>query len=286
MRPLWKDSRYAVRTLLKTPAYTVVALATLALGIGANTAIFSVVNQVLLNPAGVSNPERIVALRVNYDKLALRNIGVSVPDFADVLHSTGQFESAALIDTGDFNYTGTGAPERLRGASVTWRWFEVFGARTQLGRVFQAAEDRPNANQEVALSHAAWKRLFGQDAGVVGRSMELNQKIYRIVGVMGPDFHWPVDVDLWAPLGLPDSAYDPGNRFNESYGAMARLKPGVRFASGNALVSVLSDQLKSSGGRAGEYAKDSAWGMFLLPFTDFIAGDTKTPMLEIGRAHV
>ena len=281
MRPLWKDSRYAVRTLLKTPAYTVVALATLALGIGANTAIFSVVNQVLLNPAGVSNPERIVALRVNYDKMALRNIGVSVPDFADVLHSTGQFESAALIDTGDFNYTGTGAPERLRGASVTWRWFEVFGARTQLGRVFQAAEDRPNANQEVVLSHAAWKRLFGQDAGVVGRSMELNQKIYRIVGVMGPDFHWPVDVDLWAPLGLPDSAYDPGNRFNESYGAMARLKPGVRFASGNALVSVLSDQLKSSGGRAGEYAKDSAWGMFLLPFTDFIAGDTKTPMLVL-----
>src|ERR1017187_7280573 len=104
MRPLWKDSRYAVRTLLKSPAYTVVALATLALGIGANTAIFSVVNQVLLNPAGVSNPESIVALRVNYNKLALKNIGVSVPDFADVLHSTGQFESAALIDTEDFNY--------------------------------------------------------------------------------------------------------------------------------------------------------------------------------------
>ncbi len=281
MRALWNDSRYAVRTLLKSPAYTVVALVTLALGIGANTAIFSVVNQVLLNPAGVSNPERIVALRVNYDKLALRNIGVSVPDFADVLHSTEQFESAALISTGDFNYTGTGTPERLRGASVTWRWFEVFGARAQLGRVFQADEDRPNANQEVVLSHAVWRRLFGQDAGVVGRSIELNQKIYRIVGVMGADFRWPVDVDLWAPLGLEDSEYDPGNRFNESYNAMARLKPGVRFASGNAFVSVLSDRVRSGGGRAGEYAKDSAWGMFLLPFTDFIAGDTKTPMLVL-----
>ena len=281
MRALWNDASYAVRTLLKSPAYTVVALVTLALGIGANTAIFSVVNQVLLNPAGVSNPERIVALRVNYDKLALRNIGVSVPDFADVLHSTEQFESAALVSTGDFNYTGTGTPERLRGSSVTWRWFEVFGARAQIGRVFRADEDRPNTNQEVVLSHAAWKRLFGQDAGVVGRSIELNQKIYRIVGVMGPDFRWPVDVDLWAPLGLADSEYDPGNRFNESYNAMARLKPGVRFASGNALVSLLSNRVKSNGGRAGEYAKDSAWGMFLLPFTDFIAGDTKTPMLVL-----
>jgi hypothetical protein len=131
------------------------------------------------------------------------------------------------------------------------------------------------------LAHAAWKRLFGQDAGVVGRSIELNQKIYRIVGVMGPDFRWPADVDVWVPLGLADSAYDPGNRFNENYNAMARLKPGVRFASGNAFVSVLSERVKNGGGRGGEYAKDSAWGMFLLPFTDFIAGDTKTPMLVL-----
>ena len=140
--------RYAVRALLKTPAYTVVALLTLALGIEANTAIFSVVNQVLLNPVGVSDPARVVAVRVKYDKLALRNIGVSVPDFADVLHSTDQFESAALIDTGDFNYTGSGVPERLNGASVTFRWFDVFGARPALGRVFQPEEDPPNANRE------------------------------------------------------------------------------------------------------------------------------------------
>ena len=136
MRALWKDSRYAVRRLLKTPGYTVVALATLALGIGANTAIFSVVNQVLLNPAGVAHPERIVSLRVQYDKLALHNIGVSIPDFADVLHSTQQFDAAALIDPGDFNYTGSTVPERLAGASVT---------------------------REVVLSYAAWKRLFGRD---------------------------------------------------------------------------------------------------------------------------
>jgi len=273
--------RYAVRALLKTPAYTLVALITLALGIGANTAIFSVVNQVLLNPAGVSDSSRVVALRVKYDKLALRNIGVSIPDFADVLHSTQQFESAALIDTGDFNYTGSGVPERLKGASVTYRWFDVFGARPALGRAFQPEEDRPNANREVVLSYAAWKRLFGEDPHVVDRSIELNQTPYRIVGVMAANFRWPVDIDLWVPLGLADSAYSPGNRFNENYGAVARLRPGVPFASANAFVGVLSDRVKSVGGRLGGYAKDSAWGMFLLPFTDFIAGDTRTPMLVL-----
>jgi predicted permease len=281
MPALWKDSRYALRTLLKTPGYTAVAIATLALGIGANTAIFSVVNQVLLNPAGISHPERIVSLRVRYDKLALHNIGVSIPDFADVLHSTQQFESAALIDQNDFNYTGSTVPERLQGASVTWRWFDVFGTKAKLGRVFRPEEDRPNANHEVVLSYAAWKRLFGQDPGVIGRSLELNQLPYRIVGVMGPEFRWPAGVDLWAPLGLPDSESTEGNRFNESYNAMARLKPGLPLAPANAFVEVLSSRVRNNGTQGGAYAKDSAWGIFLLPFTDFIAGPTKTPMLVL-----
>jgi len=119
MESLWQDLRLALRGLAKSPGFTVVAALTLALGIGANTAIFSVVNQVLLNPAGVAHPERIVSIRARYEKLALNNIGVSVPDFADVLHSTQQFDSAALINQGDFNYTGSTVPERLRGANVT-----------------------------------------------------------------------------------------------------------------------------------------------------------------------
>ncbi|HLY19198.1 MAG TPA: ABC transporter permease [Bryobacteraceae bacterium] len=281
MRAAWTDFRYALRTLLKTPGYTMVALATLALGIGANTAIFSVVNQVLLNPAGVAHPERIVALRVRYEKLALNNIGVSIPDFADVLHSTQQFESAALINGSDFNYTGSTVPERLRGANVTWRWFDVFGAKPKLGRAFRAEEDRPNANMEVVLSYAAWKRLFGQDPGVVGRAIELNQMTYRIVGVMGPEFRWPVNVDLWAPLGLADTQYTEGNRFNESFNAVGRLRPGLPFARANAFVEMLGSRLRNSGTQNGTYAKDSAWGMFLMPFTDFVAGNTKTPMLVL-----
>src|SRR5215471_3025446 len=141
MAAFLKDYRHAIRVLLKSPGYSLVAIATLALGIGANTSIFSVVNQVLLNPAGITNPERVVAVRVKYEKLALLNIGVSVPDLADVSNSTELFEAAALVNQGDYNYTGAGIPERLRGANVTYRWFEVFGARPLLGRVFQAEED-------------------------------------------------------------------------------------------------------------------------------------------------
>ncbi len=275
------DLRYAVRTLLKSPGFAAAAIGALALGIGANTAIFSVVNEVLLNPAGISNPDRIAALRVKYDKLALKSIGVSVPDFSDVQKSTQLFESGALLGQGNYNYTGSGVPERLQGAMVSVQWFDVFGAKPRLGRVFQNEEDQPNANQVIVLSFGAWKRLFGQDSNVLGRSVELNQKPYRVVGVMGPDYRWPANVDLWVPLGLPAGEYNPGNRFNESYEAVVRLKPGVKFEQANALVQVLSDRVRNGTDRAAAYSKDSAWGMFIVPFTDYIAGNTKTPMLVL-----
>jgi predicted permease len=273
--------RITIRTLAKSPAFSLTAIAALALGIGANTAIFSVVNQVLLNPAGVSKPERIVSLRVKYEKLALKNIGVSVPDFSDVQKSTQLFESGAVLGQGDYNYTGSGMPERLQGASVSQQWFDVFGAKPRLGRVFQPEEDRPKANQVVVLSYAAWKRLFGKDPSVLGRTIELNRLSYHVIGVMGPEFRWPAATDLWVPLGLAAEDYSPGNRFNESYNSVVRLKPGVTFQQASAYVQLLTNRLRNDGTRAGAYAKDADWGMFLVPFTDYIAGDTKTPMLVL-----
>jgi predicted permease len=273
--------RITCRTLAKSPAFSLTAVAALALGIGANTAIFSVVNQVLLNPAGVSNPERVASLRVKYDKLALKSIGVSVPDFSDVQKSTQLFESGAILGQGDYNYTGSGMPERLQGATVSLQWFDVFGAKPRLGRLFQPEEDHPKANQVVILSYAAWRRLFGQDPSVLGRTIELNRLPYRVIGVMGPEFRWPAATDLWVPLGLPSDAYNGGNRFNESYNGMVRLKPGVTVQQANAYVQILSNRVRNDGTGYGAYAKDSEWGMFLVPFTDFVAGDTKTPMLVL-----
>jgi predicted permease len=276
--------RITCRTLAKSPGFSITAVAALALGIGANTAIFSVVNEVLLNPAGVAGPGRVAALRVKYDKLALRSIPVSAPDFDDAHKGAQWFESGAMLDVGDYNYTGSGIPERLEGAAVSVEWFDVFGAKPRLGRVFRPEEDRPNANQLVVLSFAAWKRLYGQDAGVLGKTIELNQIPYRVIGVMGPEFRWPANTDLWVPLGLEAKAYDPDNRFNENYTAFLRLKPGVGMAQASAFVQVLSDRVRSDSGQYGNFPKSSAWGMFVLPFTDFVAGDTKTPLLVLLAA--
>jgi predicted permease len=278
---IFSDLRITCRTLAKSPAFSLTAIAALALGIGANTAIFSVVNEVLLNPAGVTNPERILSLRVKYDKLAMASIPVSAPDFEDAHKSSQLFEAGAMQQPGNFNYTGSGVPERLQGASVSLEWFDVFGAKPRLGRLFQPEEDKANANQVVVLSFAAWKRLFGQDGQVLGRTIELNQVPYRIVGVMGPEFSWPANTDLWIPLGLPDASYKAQNRFNENFNAVLRLKPGIKLEQAMAWMQVLNDRVRNDGTQLGGYAKDSLWGMFVLPFTDFIAGTTKTPMLVL-----
>jgi len=206
------DFRVATRTLRKSPGFAATAIAALALGIGANAAIFSLVNQILLNPAGISRPNQVVAVRVKYDKLNLRSIPISARDFADVRDSRDLFEHAAIIGEGDFNYTGGDAPERLQGASVSVEWFDVFGSRPLLGRVFTPDEDQPDANRVIVLSYPAWKRLFGSDPNILGKTVSLNENPYHIVGVMGPDFRFPRNVDLWAPLGLAPAAFSENNR--------------------------------------------------------------------------
>jgi predicted permease len=275
------DLRFACRTLAKSPGFALTSVAALALGIGANSAIFSLVNQLLLNPPGFTNPERIVAVRAKYDKLSLKSIPLSVPDFADVRNSTRIFGRAALMGEGDFNYTGGEVPERLQGASVSVQWFDVFGAKPHLGRTFQAEEDVPNAHPVVVLAHGAWKRLFGGSPGVLGKTIELNQRPYEIIGVMGPEFRWPRQVDLWTPLGLAPDAYSEQNRFNESYFTVARMNPGVSLPQANAYIQVLVDRVREANGRISGYARSSAWGMFAVPITDFVAGDSRKPMLVL-----
>jgi predicted permease len=277
-----RDFRFAWRTLAKSPGFALTAIAALALGVGANTAIFSLVNQLLLNPPGISNPDRIVAVRAKYDKLSLKSIPLSAPDFADVRNATQVFARAAMMSEGeDFNYTGGEAPERLQGASVSVQWFEVFGVRPFLGRTFQPEEDLPGASPVVVLSYATWKRLYGGNPSVLGQAIELNQKPYRIIGVMGPEFRWPRLVDVWAPAGLGADAFREQNRFNESYFSVALMKPGVSLPQANSLIQVLADRVRNNGTGSGAYAKTSLWGMFAVPMTDFIAGDTKKPMLVL-----
>jgi predicted permease len=283
MGTLIQDLRYALRMLRKSPGFTAVAVLTLALGIGANTAIFSVVNTLFLHPPGVAQPDRVVVQRVRYGKLGLKNIVVSVPDYAQVRDSKQIFAATTLETDGDFNYTAGEYPQQLHGSLVSWQWFDVFGAKPIAGRVFTAAEDQPNANREVVLSYGAWQRWFGGSADAIGRSIQLNQQPYRIVGVMGPDFHWPnPQTDLWAPLGLAPPEFSIDHTFNENYLSVARLQPNVSFAQASAYVNILTQRVIDN--PATKFAKTSQWGMFLMPLTDYVFGDLQTPILILTGA--
>jgi predicted permease len=279
---LGNDLRYSVRVLRKAPAFSTVAVLTIALGIAANTAIFSIINSLFLHPPGVSDSDRLMALRVNYENLNLKNIGVSLTDFADVRNSKQVFSSAAAMQPTNFNYTVGSLPERLPGSWVSWNWFETFGARPLLGRTFTQSEDVPGADHEVVLSYATWKRVFGSDQAIVGKSILLNDQSYRIVGVMDRDFNWPAQAEIWVPLGVAPSEYGPGNRFNESYDAVARLAPGVSRQQAEAYVGVLSQQVAANSDDAGRYARSSRWGMFLMPLSELIYGDLRMPLMVLA----
>jgi len=276
----WQELRFGMRRLAKTPAFTIVAVLTLALGIAANTAIFSVINGLFFHPAGVSDPGRLLAIRVRYDKLNLKSIEVSLPDFVNVRDSKQIFSSAAVVIAADYNYVGNGMPERLLGANVSWQWFQTFGVRPLLGRDFRPEEDQPGANHEVILSYETWQRVFGGDPAIVNQSIQLNSQAYKVVGVMAEGFDWPDRAQIWVPMGLAPAKYSPENRFNEAYFAVARVKPGVAVEQAEAFVKVLAQQSVEPG-QAAAYAKDAQWGMFGLPLIEFIYGDLRTPMLVL-----
>ena len=283
MNTILQDIRFGLRSLAKSPGFAIVAILTLALGIGANTAIFSVVNTLFLHPPGVAQPDRVVVQRARYNKLGLKNIVVSVPDYAQVRDSKNVFSTASLCTSTTFNYTASDFPQQLQGALVTWQWFDVFGAKPIAGRVFTADEDQPNTNHEVILSYGTWKRWFGGDATAVGRTIHLNQESYRIVGVMGADFQWPnPQVELWAPMGLDPKSYAVDNTFNENYLSVARLQHGVSFAQANAYMKILSERVANNPATA--FAKTADWGMFLMPLTDYVFGNLQTPILILTGA--
>jgi len=285
MTGIFSDLRYAWRGLWKSPAFVIVSILTLALGIGANVAVFSVMNAILLNPSGIPHPERVVALRAKYALADLSNISISPPDFGDAVAGKDIFTSAAVLQSANYNYSGDGtSPQRLVGAQVSWQWFDVFWASPYLGRVFRPEEDQPNASHEVVLSYLTWKRRFGGDPAIVGKALLLNQESYQVIGVMRPDFDWPNGTELWSPIALPSSRYfDRNYRFNENLFAVARLRPGVSLQQANAFLQLRSSQEIAAEGQ-NSYGQSAGWGMFSMPLIDFVAGNLRQPLLILLAA--
>ena len=277
---LLRDLRYAGRNLLRSKGFSILAVLIMALGIGANTAVFSLVNQILLHPPGVSEPQRIVLLRTHYKKLNLDIPSASGPAFADARANKQLFEHVGASRSVNFSYTAQGNPVRLPGAAVSAEWFDVFGARPAIGRVFVADEDQPNANRVVVLSYDAWARLYGADPHVLGRTMELNQTPYQVIGVMPREFHQPRAVDLWVPLALSARALSPQTWLNEYLTIMARTQPTMSFAQASAWLKLATQRvLAIVPANVQSFVLNSQWGMDASRFVDASAGDTKTPVL-------
>ena len=277
-----QDLRHAGRTLGNARGFTLTVVLTLGVAIGANTAIFSLVNQALFQLRGVDQPERIVSAREHYGKLNLDDLGVtSGPAFADILRSRDVFEHAAALISSYRTLTGGAEPEHIQAANVSSEWFEVLGAKPYLGRTFTAEEDQPNASRVVVLSYATWDKLFGRDPAVLNRTIELDLQPYKIIGVMNPGIEWIGPADVWVPLALAPAAFVPQERFHEYLFTLAKLRPGVSQEQANAWFKLLAARVLAS---APPDAKDIVamdWTMFSKSLTRAMVGDTRTPMLVL-----
>src|SRR4051812_30770045 len=239
MASLLEDVRFAARILRKNPGFTVVAILTLALAIGANTAIFSVVNGVLLRPLPFPESDRLFqAIRRQTDGISA---SLSVPQYTFLSAQPQPFSKLTAypaLNSG-FNLSGEGLPERVLGARVTQPFFEVLGIPPALGRGFLPEEDVPNGPRVVVLSHGLWQRRFGGSPDIIGRTMTLNGDPYTIVGVTRPGFQHPEHAQLWIPAQL-----DPANTEDAHYlTVVGRLKPGMDPAQVGAMIKVQGEQI-------------------------------------------
>ncbi len=271
MGDLWNDVKHALLMFCKNPAFTLAAVAALALGIGANTAIFSVVNAVLLKPLSYPDADRMVEF-LNPTILA-NNFLTSIPEFHAYQRQTSVFQQLAAYDVAGpgFNLTGD-HPEQLHGIHVTEGYFRLFGAPVILGRTFTPQEDAPNGGKVVVLSYGLWQRRFGGAPGIVGKSLSLGNEPYTIVGVLGKDFLSDPQADIWLPFQFPPVTDD----MNIFFQVAGRLRPGITLAQANA-------QLKLA---ALQYRRDFPNGdptqkFAVMPLRDSIIGDARKSLLVL-----
>jgi putative ABC transport system permease protein len=236
------DMRYALRSLRKMPAFSIVALLVLALGIGANTAIFSVVNSVVLRPLPYPAADRLALIWESDLKDGIQREGPSGPNFLDWREQSQSFEEMALLEVGTGTVTGEGEPEQITGLRVTTNFLSMLGARTVLGRGFSEAEGAGKARFPVAvLTNGYWKRRFGSDPGVIGRTFTLNSEPYTVIGVLAPDFYDSLPTDLYVPW--PIAELRAKQRVSHDFGVIARLKPGVTIAQAQAELSTIARRI-------------------------------------------
>jgi putative ABC transport system permease protein len=263
------DLRYALRQLIQAPSFTIVAILTLALGIGACTAIFSVVNTVLLRPLDYSDPDRIVVIRET-QLPQFPEFSVSPPNYLDWEKQTKSYECLAAYSGSRMNLTGDGEPQQLVGVKTTAHYFDVYGVKPILGRMLLPEEDAVGKNHVVVLSYGFWQRVFGGVRDIVGRSIQLNGEPYQVVGVAPFGFGVASKVDVWTPMAFTPKETANDNRGAHYISVAGRLRPGVTFAQAKAELDVIAAQL------AVQYPDaQKGWGIFMMPIQDYTVRDVK-----------
>jgi predicted permease len=268
---LWQDLRYGARMLLKQPGFTLIAIVTLALGIGANTAIFSVINAVLLRPFPYESPERLMLLQ---EYVSAGGFSPSYANFADWRAQNTLCDSIVAVRANEsFNFTGAGEPERLQGRIVSAAFFSTLGVSPVRGRDFSAEEDRPGAPPAVILSYGFWQRKFGADESVIGKQITLNNQSFTVIGITPADFMFGTDADVSVPIGLSAERFrlrgkDPG------VNVVARLKPNVSEQQAETELNLIAERLEQ------QYPESNKGRRVrLTPLHESFVGDVRQPLL-------
>ncbi len=283
-----RDVGYAARMLRRSPGFTLVAMLTMAFGIGASTAIFTLVDATLLRPLPYPHAERLVVLQDDLPGVGTTDVGMSTPEWKDFQRS-GIFELVSPTWYDDNNLTGSSQPERVRQLSVAPNYFSLLGVAPQLGRTFNPDDLTPGYNLEVVISDGIWKRGFAADPHVIGQTIHVDSDAYRIVGVMPPDFRAPGrtiaerNIDVWSAGGFSATPFaDPPTRSSHFPEAIGRLKAGLSITEAQSRVDAVVASLRQR--FPDDYPPQSRWTVRLVPLKDRVVGDVRRPLLLLFGA--
>jgi putative ABC transport system permease protein len=283
------DLRYAVRMLLRSPGFSFIAIATMALGVGATTAIYSVINATLLHPLPYPKPAEMVRIEDDLPGVGAQDVGISVPEWRD-LESSGIFQSVSVSGHGaDVNLTGSAQPERLSYKHATPNYFAVFGVDAQLGRTFDPHDATPGFNLEAVISDGLWKREFGGDKHILGKALLLDNDVYHVVGVMPSSFRdlgatsEERSTEVWLAAGMAGLPFPPPQRSSRLQSrVVARLKPGLSIAAAQERLDALVASLKKQ--YPAEYPAQAAWTVRLIPLSESVVGSVRQSLVLLFGA--
>jgi putative ABC transport system permease protein len=273
------DIRYAIRSLRKQPIFTAIAVLTLTLGIGANTAIFSLLYQVLLRPLPYRDADRLVYVWNTYPLMGLPQASVSIPDYIDRKTQAPALEDAALFTMRSVNLTTNGQPEQLRALAVTPSFFSTLGRQPVIGRGFQEDEAKPGADKFAVLTYATWRSHFGADPSIVGRDIRLNGESHQVTGVLGEDFLLPAaEIAVLQPFAFTPQQMSDQGRGNEFSQMIARLRPGATIEQANGQFKAIVTRNLERLPERKAFAESSGFGGYAMTLRDQLVGDARAPL--------